>query len=257
MGGHCQGREPWCSMNRRRQAAGAGRTRRPEGTDSMLTVVDRHVIGRLLAAKDVDAWGVAANHPPLPHAPALPFAISLLMRLDPQVVAGLHNGPGESYLREYRRLNKALDRATSTLVEVIGAQHRQALAVPATQNGGGNAAVHFSHKAAATSAGLGWIGKTALFVSAGFGPAVRLATVFTDLELPTAQPVRQGRCGDCRACVDACPAGCGRDVQWRAGMARDELFDAAACRHHMTLLQPMDAQLCGICIAACPHATRA
>ena len=223
----------------------------------MLTVVDRHVIGRLLAAKDVDAWGVAANHPPLPHAPALPFAISLLMRLDPQVVAGLHDGPGESYLREYRRLNTALDRATGTLVEVISAQHGQALAVPATTAATATTAVHFSHKAAATSAGLGWIGKTALFVSARFGPAVRLATVFTDLELPAAQPVRQGRCGDCRACVDACPAGCGRDVQWRAGMARDELFDAAACRRHMTLLQPMDAQLCGICIAACPSAARA
>jgi epoxyqueuosine reductase len=222
----------------------------------MLTV-DRHVIGRLLAAKDVDAWGVAANQPRLPHAPALPIAVSVLMRLDPQVVAGLHNGPGEAYLHEYRRLNKALDQATATLVEVITAQQRQALAVPATHNGEGDAAVGFSHKAAATSAGLGWIGKTALFVSTRFGPAVRLATVFTDLELPPAQPLRQGRCGDCRACVDACPAGCGRDVQWRAGMARDELFDAAACRQHMTLLQPMDAQLCGICIAACPRATRA
>jgi epoxyqueuosine reductase QueG len=103
---------------------------------------------------------------------------------------------------------------------------------------------------------MGWIGKTALFVSPEFGPAVRLATVFTDLELPVGEPIRTGRCGACHDCVDACPAGCGRDVQWRAGTARDELFDARACRHQMTLFQSVDTQICGICIAACPYARR-
>jgi epoxyqueuosine reductase len=223
----------------------------------MLNVLDRHVIGRLLATKQVNAWGVAANDPPLPHAPALPFAISMLMRLDPLIVRGLRNGPTEEYFAEYRRLNRALDDATATLVQAITAQGGQAAAVPATLNGNGDTGPLFSHKAAATSAGLGWIGKTALFVSPQFGPAVRLSTVFTDLELPTGEPIREGRCGSCRACVDACPASCGRDVRWYAGMTRDELFDAAACRQHMTLLQPMDAQLCGICIAACPRASQA
>ena len=114
----------------------------------------------------------------------------------------------------------------------------------------------FPHKTAATSAGLGWIGKTALFISPAFGPAVRLATVFTDLELPAGEPVVESRCGDCRECVDACPAGCGRDVLWRPGMARELLFDAGACRHHMTQFTSVDAEICGICIAACPYALR-
>jgi epoxyqueuosine reductase QueG len=100
--------------------------------------------------------------------------------------------------------------------------------VVATGGDNGNGHRPFPHKTAAASAGLGWIGKTALFVSPQFGPAVRLATVFTDLDLPVGDAIAEGRCGDCRACVDACPAGCGRDVQWRAGMARDELFDAGA-----------------------------
>ena len=72
--------------------------------------------------------------------------------------------------------------------------------------------------------GLGWIGKTALFVSPQFGPAVRLATVFTDLDLPAGDALVEGNCGDCRSCVDACPAGCGRDVQWRAGMPRSTIW---------------------------------
>ena len=37
----------------------------------------------------------------------------------------------------------------------------------------------FASKTAATRAGLGWIGKTALLVTPEWGPAVRLGTVFT------------------------------------------------------------------------------
>jgi epoxyqueuosine reductase len=216
----------------------------------MLRVLDRHTIGQVLRTKDVDAWGVAANEPRLPGAPDLPIAVSLLMRIDPLVVRGLRHGPTADYYEEYLRLNAALDDATMTLVDVLRVHGHEADRVVAT--GGGNGSQPFPHKTAATSAGLGWIGKTALFVSPEFGPAVRLASVFTDLELPTGEPIAEGRCGDCRECVDACPAGCGRDVQWRAGMARELLFDASACRHHMTLFRDLDAQICGICIAACP-----
>jgi epoxyqueuosine reductase len=217
----------------------------------MLHVLDRHAIGQNLRTKDVDAWGVAANDPRLPGAPEYPTAVSILMRLDPLVVRGLTHGPTQDYQQEYQRVNGALDDATGILVDVLTVHGHTAERVPATYDGANGSSV-FPHKTAATVAGLGWIGKTALFVSPEFGPAVRLASVFTDLDLPTGEPIAEGRCGDCRECVDACPAGCGRDVQWRAGMARELLFDASACRHHMTLFRDLDAQICGICIAACP-----
>ena len=40
---------------------------------------------------------------------------------------------------------------------------------------------------------------------------------------------RRAAAATCRACVDACPADAGRDVQWTAGMPRDALFDEKAC----------------------------
>ena len=219
----------------------------------MLSILDRHAIGQLLRTKAIDAWGVARNTPRLPLAPDTPIAISMLMRIDQLVVRGLRRGPTEDYYEEYVRLNAALDDATGTLVDSLHAHGYAAQRVAATSNERGNGHRPFPHKTAATSAGLGWIGKTALFVSPQFGPAVRLATVFTDLDLPVGDAIAEGACGDCRACVDACPAGCGRDVQWRAGMARDELFDAAACRRQMTLFGNVGAEICGICIAACPY----
>ncbi|RJP22535.1 MAG: hypothetical protein C4520_07975 [Candidatus Abyssobacteria bacterium SURF_5] len=42
----------------------------------------------------------------------------------------------------------------------------------------------FPHKLAATKAGLGWIGKNALFVSAELGCGLRLATVLTKSFMP-------------------------------------------------------------------------
>ncbi len=247
----------------------------------MLNVLDRHTIGRLLRSRDVAAWGVAANDPKLdPLAPDLPTAVAVLMRLDPVVVRGLHHGPTEDYREEYRRVNAALDAATSTLADALREHGHRTEVVSATNDTrpgdegrgrtggalgdgaarGGNGdtpdrdrSACFPHKTAATQAGLGWIGKTALFVSNDFGPAVRLATVFTDLALPFGTPILEGRCGDCRACVDACPAGCGRDVRWRAGMPLSRLFDAGACRHHMAAAYGGRREsVCGICIAACP-----
>ena len=87
---------------------------------------------------------------------------------------------------------------------------------------------------------------------------MRLATVFTDLTLPAGFPLLSGRCGDCRRCVDACPAGAGRDVAWQAGMARELLYDAVACRSYMERDEQDEAlrDICGICIAACPLSFR-
>ena len=137
-----------------------------------------------------------------------------------------------------------LDAAADGLVAALRKQGSEALGAAATiysdmpESGDWLAAGVFAHKTAATRAGLGWIGKTGLFVSPEAGPKVRLATVFTDLELDVGVPVTEGRCGGCHGCLDACPAGAGRDVAWRAGMARDLLFDAAACGPTWTHSRP-------------------
>ena len=209
--------------------------------------LDRNAIGHLLAAARVDAWGVAANAPRLPLAPELPRAISILMHLRPAALAGLAFGPSRAYFDEYTRLNEALAHAAHALADELQDHGHQAIVVPPT----GSDRNYFPHKTAATSAGLGWIGKTALFVSEAFGPSVRLATVFTDLELTPGSPIQDGRCEDCTACVTACPVGAGKDVTWRAGMSLDELLAVDACRGHLRRYEEF-GRICGVCIGACP-----
>lgn len=204
----------------------------------------------------IDQWGVAACPPTRwSHAPDLPFAISLGIRIEPSIIAEVENGPTPAYYAEHQRLNARLRDASEALAALL--REHGAAAEPIDPADPDPAftdwtdARVFPHKTAATQAGLGWIGKTALFVSPTLGPKVRLATVFTDAALPVGVPVTEGRCGSCRRCVDACPAGAGRDVTWTAGMPRDALLDARACERQCDSYLPV-ADICGICIAVCP-----
>lgn len=82
--------------------------------------------------------------------------------------------------------------------------HRFAIAV---RDAGFKAVVtHFVHvKAAATMAGLGWIGKQTLCITPKLGTRQRWCAVVTDATLPYDEPFTEDLCGDCELCVKACP----------------------------------------------------
>jgi len=62
-------------------------------------------------------------------------------------------------------------------------------------------------KSAAVRAGLGFIGKNTLVNNERFGTWVAYQTLVTDAELEFDQPCTLDGCGNCRACLDACPTG--------------------------------------------------
>jgi len=218
-------------------------------------------VDAFLRANGVSEWGVASNDPPMDLAPPLPRAISLMVRFQAAALEGVGSGPATTYFADYNRLNATLNSAATKFVNHLQHAGYEAECVEATLEDyeevedWGEAGV-FAHKTAATRAGLGWIGKTALFVSPVLGPKLRLATVFTDLDLPAGVPIDAGRCGTCRVCVDACPVDAGRDVTWEVGMARDLLFDEKACEGYLDNFPDLGG-VCGICVAVCPFGKRA
>lgn len=227
----------------------------------MTTAIGVHEVDGFVRAHGVSDWGVAGNDPPMALAPSLPRAVSLIVSYRASALEGMVSEPTATYHADYQRLNRTLNAAAHALCGYLEEHGSRAVSVDATLEDydlvedWGDAGV-FPHKTAATRAGLGWIGKTALFVSPVWGPKVRLATVFTDLLLPPGTPVDVGRCGRCTRCVEACPVDAGRDVTWVAGMARDELYDEKACEAYTDRFPALDG-VCGICVAACPFGKRA
>lgn len=192
-----------------------------------------------------------------------PSGVSIAMALDSAALAGVRDGPTVEYYEEYKRANRALDEIAARSADHINSLGHSAEVFPATivdSSMGSDyqktLSVGFQHKTAATRAGLGWIGKSALLVTPEFGSRVRLVTVFTDMALDTGTPMTEGQCGNCRACLRACPAGAIKGREWRVGLARAELVDVVACRAKMRqlLLERVGVEdaVCGVCLSVCP-----
>jgi epoxyqueuosine reductase QueG len=186
------------------------------------------------------------------------FAVSIAAALDPAVVGGITGGPTHAYHGEYKRANALLADLSRAAARLLAGKGFRAVALkPAGEDFDQTALATSSlpHKTAATRAGLGWIGKSALLVTKRFGAAVRLTTVLTDAPLKVAVPVTASRCGKCTACIDACPGRAPAGREWEAGLEREAFFDARACyqtaKGYAASLQ-IESTICGICIAACP-----
>jgi len=187
-------------------------------------------------------------------------AISIGVVLPREVIETIGpDGPSPAYARCYRRANALLDRAAREIASFCSSKGYRALAVPASRITDWERQLGLiSHKAAAVLAGLGWMGKNLLVITPDHGPRVRFATVLTDMPLEVGKPMRS-KCGPCRACVEACPAGAIRNVSFDLKpRSRDEVFDYRACLEKLMEFarRPGIGELiCGICIKACPYSS--
>lgn len=191
----------------------------------------------------------------------LPYGISIAVALRPEIVAQIDNGPTLEYAAEYERTNDLLDQLAESCAGLLQAEGYEAIGTAATLAHLDLATLStpLPHKTVATLAGLGWIGKSALLVTEQYGSAVRLGTVLTNAPLPTAAPVTESRCGDCSACVDACPGTAPTGSLWTSESAREDYYDAFACfrkARSLSAEQGIKHFICGICIAACPWTQR-
>ncbi len=190
----------------------------------------------------------------------LPFGLTLLFKLSDAVVDEIllpdPPAPSYPYFQHYRTVNAFLDAQALYAAAMLERMGARAFPVAASQSvpDAGEYAGLFPHKTAAVRAGLGWIGKSALFVSPKYGPRVRLATVLTDYPLPSAPPVELPGCGSCSACVMACPACAIKGAPAEGNFTRSDLFDPAACSTHMKRAYQHIGRgaVCGICMAVCP-----
>jgi epoxyqueuosine reductase QueG len=184
--------------------------------------------------------------------------ISIIAALNPHVVRDVATAPSLRYCEEYQRINYLLNEIGSETVKFLNSRGFRACTIPSTSRNylpGKFLVAPFSHKKAATIAGLGWIGKNDLLITREYGSAVRLNTVFTAAPLETGDPVQDSSCGNCSKCIEACPAGALKGVNWNTEIGREEIMNIRDC-HSKTMefasLLEIDPLLCGTCISVCP-----
>jgi len=192
---------------------------------------------------------------------AYPRGISIGIALPDDIVDLLPQGRERSVATDYRHhaydtINTRLDLLASEVSSLVQAAGHCARPVPASRSiNSADLEALLSHKLVAHLAGLGWIGKSCLLVTPERGPRVRWATVLTDAPLePTGGP-REPACGECRECVDICPAQAFTGRLFDPAEPRAARYDAHACAAHFASLREEghDPAVCGLCLYVCPH----
>ena len=160
--------------------------------------------------------------------------------------------PGSQYYNMYYEITEA--RAHRFAETVREAGYRTAV-------------THFVHaKAAATMAGLGWVGKQTLVLTPELGPHVRWACVVTDAVLPYDEPFTQDLCAGCDdLCIKACPTqaiipGPSKGVEpgkkvdfWKCIVPQEMLADPnKAWQKWAGHYSERGSHECLICLDACP-----
>ncbi|MGA3172807.1 MAG: hypothetical protein ABSE25_00100 [Syntrophorhabdales bacterium] len=208
----------------------------------------------LIAALGADASGVAAlasyDRGILclgdDVASSYPFAISFGLLLPRGVLETLTDGPTLFYQHHYRQVNYRLDIIAYELAKAIERMGARALPFAASQMvDWKNQKGHISHKHIAEAAGVGWIGRNNLLVHPLFGARLRLNTVLVDMDLVPARPLAFG-CGECAACIGACPASCIRP--------EPQAFDHKGCYAMLQQFKNkrnLGHHICGLCVRAC------
>ena len=182
------------------------------------------------------------------------YAVSLGVKLSDAVLKTIESAPSFVYFQHYRTANTLLDNIAFRVAREIEKAGFSALPIAASQSLGKNNPYRgvYPHKTAAVLAGLGFVGKSGLFLNEKFGSKLRLATVVTDMPLVASRPIIENGCGACTACVKACPAGAIFGELPRTDGERN--FDPEKCSAYMKKhFQDIGrGSVCGLCIKACP-----
>jgi len=220
--------------------------------------ISKQIKDLLISCGACDAGYAKVNDAP----GGLPYAISVVIPLSDAVIDEIEDAPTFSYFHHYRTVNAHIDRLllqAGLLLQREGWRYMPIAASQSMPDGGDRTHMgRYSHKKAAVLAGLGSIGKNALFLHRIHGPRVRLGTLFTDCPLPVSALLQADDCKNCDLCVKACPAGAIKGIPWREGIGRDEMLDADACNGYMRghFMKIGRGSVCGICIKACPLGNR-
>jgi len=193
------------------------------------------------------------------------YVIVIAIKLNDVIIDSVKAGPNANYLQHYSETSEKLTNIICTIAKQLDSMKISNLPIPPNIRGENKEDYYkqklrsrFSHKMAATRAGLGWIGKTGMLISQKFGARVRLASILVDIPLkPLHIPIDESLCGNCQVCVNLCPVHAANGKLWNIHIDRDEFLDVFRCRQNCKDLTKnklnIDASHCCICLSNCVY----
>jgi len=176
----------------------------------------------------------------------LDYTICLGLRLSDGILEDITDFPTKIYYHHYRQANAILDQIAFKVSNLIQEKGYKALPVPASQIvDWEKQTAHLSHKKIGEMAGIGFIGRNNLLVNPVLGSRFRLGTILTNAPLEPDDKIKAG-CGECRACINICPAGAIKE--------KKEDFDHIRCFEKLKEFRDkrlVDQFICGVCVKAC------
>lgn len=182
----------------------------------------------------------------------LPYGISLVLKLPKKAIEYVNNDDYEEYWTCFYSKIADLKKIALKGEEFIKSKGYNAFALTMERNECDMEKLLsiLPYKTIATKSGLGWIGRSALFVTPEYGSAVTLCGILTDMPLEVGTPITDSECDECENCQKACPVNAINPQKWNDRLNRKDIIDIEACGEYI-IDQYKNGLGCTKCLSEC------
>lgn len=182
----------------------------------------------------------------------LNYAIALILKLPKEAIEALQNDEFKKYWNIFHQEIDNLTEIALKAEQLIKENGYDAFALTMQRNECDMEKLlsKLPYKTLATSSGLGWIGRSALFVCEEYGSAVALSGILTDMPLEIGKAITDSLCDDCEECQKACPVDAINPKKWNSRLDRSDIIDIEACSQYV-IDQYKSGLGCSKCLSNC------
>lgn len=182
----------------------------------------------------------------------LPNGISLVLKIPKETIQLVIDEDYEDYWKSFHEQIDILTDIALKGEEYIKNLGHDAFALTMTRNECDMEKLLsiLPYKTIATKSGLGWIGRSALFVTPEYGSAVALGAILTDMPLEFGIPITDSECDECENCQKACPVNAINPQKWNDRLNREDIIDIEACSEYI-IDQYKNGLGCTKCMSEC------
>lgn len=182
----------------------------------------------------------------------LPNGISLVLKLPKETIHLVENEDYPEYWKSFHAKIAELTQIALKGEEYIKSKGYNAFALTMQRNECDMEKLLsiLPYKTIATKSGLGWIGRSALFVTPEYGSAVALGAILTDMPLEFGTPITDSQCDECENCQNACPVNAINPQKWNDRLNRKDIIDIEACSEYI-IDQYKNGLGCTKCMSEC------